>query len=217
MIQFKGHGGRALTQFRVARPSTMYWTNSGSFFQISSWGGYCNDGSVTSEDQRGTSYIPPGRYQELRVAAIGNWTITIRPGVEGVGSPITFSGSGGKALPPFRLRSGKTMYWTNTGTIFQTYPTPRTGRQRASSAPSTAAARRICPLGATGSLSTRQLQKSRPGAGGSLSAETMRRCAARPGRTAFFFAKGVSGTSSLNHCQEQLCFRLRRAGKTKRS
>ncbi len=126
VIQFKGHGGRALTQFRVARPSTMYWTNSGSFFQISSWGGYCNDGSVTSEDQRGTSYIPPGRYQELRVAAIGNWTITIRPGVEGVGSPITFSGSGGKALPPFRLGSGKTMYWTNTGTIFQTYPADRT-------------------------------------------------------------------------------------------
>lgn len=121
-IQFRGHGVSALPLLRVAAPSTLFWTNSGSFFQISDSGGYCNDGSVTSSAHRGTTYIPPGRYTELRVRAIGDWTITIRTGVEGVGTPIRFSGSGGKALPPFRLRTSKTMHWTNTGTIFQIYP-----------------------------------------------------------------------------------------------
>jgi hypothetical protein len=122
VISFRGHGVKALPSFRVAAPSTMFWTNSGSFFQISSSGGYCNDGAVTSAAGRGTTYIPPGRYGQLRVRAIGDWTITIRAGVEGVGTPIRFSGSGGKALPPFRLRRSKTMHWINTGTRFQTFP-----------------------------------------------------------------------------------------------
>jgi hypothetical protein len=121
-IELKGHGTKALPNFRVSVPSTMFWTNSGSFFRISSQGGYCNDGSVSSELHRGASYIPSGRYQDMRVAAIGDWTITIRPGVEPVGNPITFTGSGGRMLPPFRLRTAKTMYWTNTGPIFQTFP-----------------------------------------------------------------------------------------------
>jgi hypothetical protein len=122
VILLKGHGVKALPPVRVASPSTMSWTNSGSFFQISSSGGYCNDGAVTSEAHRGTSYIPPGRYDELRVQAIGDWTIAIRAGVEGVASPVRFSGSGAKALPPFRLRSGKTLRWTNTGTRLQISP-----------------------------------------------------------------------------------------------
>ncbi len=122
VIRFRGHAVKTLPLFRVAAPSTMVWTNSGSFFQISSNGGYCADGSVTSGAHRGTTYIPPGRYDQLRVRAIGDWTITIRTGVEGVGTPIRFSGSGGRALPPFRLRSSKTMHWTNTGTRFQAFP-----------------------------------------------------------------------------------------------
>jgi hypothetical protein len=122
VISLEGHGVKALPLFRVAAPSTMFWTNSGSFFQISSSGGYCNDGAVTSAAHRGTTYIPPGRYGELRVRAIGDWTITIRVGVEEVGTPIRFSGSGGKALPPFRLRSSKTMHWINTGTRLQIFP-----------------------------------------------------------------------------------------------
>lgn len=121
VIQFKGHGPKALPHFRVAAPSTMFWTNSGSYFQTISQGGYCYEGAVTSEAHRGTSYISSGRYQDLRVAAIGDWTITISTGVERVSTPIAFSGSGQEALPPFRLRSGRTMHWTNTGTIFQTY------------------------------------------------------------------------------------------------
>jgi hypothetical protein len=122
----RGHGVKALPPFRVPAPSTMSWTNSGSFFQISSNGGYCNDGAVTSAAHRGTTYIPPGRYDQLRVRAIGDWTITIRTGVEGVGTPISFSGSGGKALPPFRLRSSKTMHWINSGTRIQIFPAGRT-------------------------------------------------------------------------------------------
>ena len=104
----------------------MSWTNSGSVFQISSNGGYCIDGAVSSQAHRGTTYIPAGRYDQLRVSALGDWTITIRAGVEGVGTPIRFTGSGGKALQPFRLRTGKTMYWTNTGTLFQTFPSSAT-------------------------------------------------------------------------------------------
>ena len=123
---FKGHGVMALPAFQVPAPSTMFWTNSGSFFQISSNGGYCNDGAVTSAAHRGMTYIPPGRYVQLRVRAIGDWTITIRTGVEGVGTPISFSGSGGKALPPFRLRSSKTMHWINSGTRIQIFPAGRT-------------------------------------------------------------------------------------------
>jgi hypothetical protein len=118
----RGHGVKTLPAFRVPAPSTMFWTNSGSFFQISSNGGYCNDGAVTSAAHRGTTYIPPGRYAQLRVRAIGNWTITIRAGAEDVATPIRFSGSGGKALPPFRLRSSKTMHWINTGTRIQIFP-----------------------------------------------------------------------------------------------
>ena len=122
VILLKGHGVKALPLVRVAAPSTMTWTNSGSFFQISSSGGYCNDGAVTSGSHRGTTYIPPGRYDELRVQAIGDWTITIRPGVESVGTPIRFSGSGARALPPIRLRRSKTLRWTNTGSRFQISP-----------------------------------------------------------------------------------------------
>jgi hypothetical protein len=129
VIQFKGHGPKVLPHFRVTAPSTLYWTNSGSFFQIVSYGGYCSDGAVASQVHRGTSYYPAGRYQDLRVRAIGSWTITIRSGVERVGAPVGFSGSGERALPPFLLRSAKTLYWKNAGSVFQIY-----GADRASAA-----------------------------------------------------------------------------------
>ena len=121
MIQLKGHGTKTLPGFRVTAPSTMFWTNSGSFFQITSNGGYCGDGAVASQLHRGTSYLPPGRYDALRVAAIGSWTITIRTGVERVGRLIRFTGSGERALPPFVLANAKTMYWRNAGSVFQIY------------------------------------------------------------------------------------------------
>lgn len=120
-IRFEGHGVKALRTIQVQAPSTLFWTNSGPFFQISSFGGYCDEGAVTSEAGRGLTYLPPGRYTNLRVRAIGKWTITIRRGVEKVGTPLTFTGSGQRALPPFRLSRGKTMHWTNTGTDFQTF------------------------------------------------------------------------------------------------
>jgi hypothetical protein len=121
VIKFKGHGPMVLPHFRVAAPSTAYWTNSGSYFQVVSYGGYCSDGAVASQAHQGTSYYPAGRYPDLRVRAIGDWTITIRPGVERVGTPIRFTGSGERALPPFLLRSAKTMYWKNAGSVFQIY------------------------------------------------------------------------------------------------
>jgi hypothetical protein len=98
----------------------MYWTNSGSIFQIFG-GGASNAGSINSQAHRGTSFVPSGSYR-LQVNAIGGWTITIRTGIERIGNPIRFKGNGGKTLPPFTLSRGKTMYWTNTGPIFQTFP-----------------------------------------------------------------------------------------------
>ena len=127
VLVFRGHGATSLPNFSIRSGSTMSWANSGSFFQISSHGGYCNDGAVASQAHRGTSYIPPGRYSDMSVAAIGDWTITVRQGVEKLSNPLAFSGAGEKALPPFRLRNARTMYWTNTGTNFQVY----SGRQDA--------------------------------------------------------------------------------------
>jgi hypothetical protein len=92
VIQFKGHGPKVLPHFRVTAP--LNWTNSGSYLQIVSYGGYCSDGAVASQAHRGTSYYPASRYQDLRVAAIGDWAIIIRTGAERVGTPVGVSGSG---------------------------------------------------------------------------------------------------------------------------
>jgi hypothetical protein len=120
VLRFSGNGGKTIAPFRVLRPSTMYWRNSGVIFQIFNSGATTN-GTVDSQAHRGTSFIPAGRYR-LQVNAVGSWTMTIRTGVEPLGNPIRFRGNGGKALPSFRLSSGKTMYWTNTGALFQTFP-----------------------------------------------------------------------------------------------
>jgi hypothetical protein len=122
VIRFEGRGPMVLPHFRLTAPSTLSWTNSGSFFQILSSGGYCSEGAVESQTSRGSSYYPAGPYRDLRVAAIGHWTITIRPGVSQVRPPIRFSGSGERALPPFVLSRAETMSWTNTGSVFQIYP-----------------------------------------------------------------------------------------------
>lgn len=135
VLRFSGHNVKGLRHFRVAVPSTMFWTNSGSFFQVSNHGGISVDEPVTSQAHRGTTYLEPGLYDELRVRALGNWTITIRPGVEKVATPIRFSGSGAQELPPFRLQSGKTIYWTNSGTRFQIYPSCRSGTNGVISSP----------------------------------------------------------------------------------
>jgi hypothetical protein len=119
VLRFSGNGGKTLSPFRVRTPSTMLWTNTGQIFQIFN-SGSSNDGSVNSSAHRGTSFIPAGRYR-LQVNAIGTWTVVIRPGAERLSNPIRFRGNGAKALPPFRLARGKTMRWTNTGQIFQTF------------------------------------------------------------------------------------------------
>jgi hypothetical protein len=135
VIRFSGHNVKGIRHFRVAVPSTMSWTNSGSFFQVSNHGGISEDGPVTSQAHRGTTYLGPGRYEQLRVRALGDWTITIRPGIEEVVTPIRFSGSGAQELPPFRLRSGKTIYWRNSGSRFQIYPSCRSGTNGVISSP----------------------------------------------------------------------------------
>ena len=134
VIRFSGHNVKGLRHFQVAVPSTMFWTNSGSFFQVSNHGGISVDEPVTSQAHRGTTYVRPGLY-DLRVRALGDWTIAIRPGVEKVATPIRFSGSGARELPPFRLQSGKTIYWTNSGTRFQTYPSRPSGTNGVISSP----------------------------------------------------------------------------------
>ncbi len=119
-LRFSGNGGKQLAPFRLAAPATMIWSNSGPLFQTFTSGATVN-GTVNSQAKRGTSYMPAGRYS-LQVNAIGNWTIVVKAGAERIRTPIRFAGNGGKALPPFRLRSRKTMYWTSTGALFQTFP-----------------------------------------------------------------------------------------------
>jgi hypothetical protein len=106
----------------------MFWTNSGAFFQISNHGGLSDDGPVTSQAHRGTTYVGPGLYDRLQVRALGDWTITIRPGVAKLATPIRFSGSGAQELQPLLLRTGMTLYWTNSGTRFQIYPSCGSGK-----------------------------------------------------------------------------------------
>jgi hypothetical protein len=135
VIRFSGHNVKGLRHFRVAVPSTMFWTNSGSYFEVSNHGGISDDGPVTSQAHHGTAYVEPGRYDQMRVRALGHWRIAIRPGVEKVATPIRFHGSGAQELPPFRLQSGKTIYWTNSGTRFQIYPSCRSGTDGVISSP----------------------------------------------------------------------------------
>lgn len=121
-IRFSGNGGRSLQPFRVPGNSTMYWTNGGRSFQIFNHASSRN-GTVISTAKRGTTFVPPGRYR-LQIYAIGKWSIVIRSGTEPVrrvGGAIVFSGNGGKALPPFRVRRDSRLYWTNSGQIFEIF------------------------------------------------------------------------------------------------
>ena len=60
----------------------MYWTNTGTLFQIFPSGRSTN-GVMSSQGHRGTRHLPPGRYQLYVNAAppeeqTGTWTIVIR-------------------------------------------------------------------------------------------------------------------------------------------
>ena len=104
VLQFKGHGVKSLRVFRVSGPSTIFWTNTGSYFQLSTGGDYSYEAAVTPREHEGTTFISPCLYRDVRVRAIGAWTITIRPGVAKLGTPIAFSGAGKQALPPSACR-----------------------------------------------------------------------------------------------------------------
>lgn len=120
---FSGNGGKSLPPFKIKVSSTLRWTNSGAIFQIfpkSTLGG----GSVNSTARSGATYLVAGSYR-LDVNAIGSWRIQITPGVERPqplgGGRVGFRGNGGRDLPPFAIRRGSNLIWTNSGSIFQIF------------------------------------------------------------------------------------------------
>lgn len=97
---------------RSRSPVTQIFNNSGS-----------SGGDVNSQAPRGATYMPPGRYK-LQVNAIGSWVVKIVPGTERpqrIGSNIGFRGNGGRTLPPFRTRGGRTLHWRAGGGLFQLF------------------------------------------------------------------------------------------------
>ena len=76
LVGFKGSGGRDLPPFSTRHAGQLYWTNTGSIFQIlndSFYGG----GSVNSKAHKGVAYLDAGTHQ-LSVNAIGSWVVSWR-------------------------------------------------------------------------------------------------------------------------------------------
>jgi hypothetical protein len=121
--KFSGNGGKSLPPFRVTRPSTLRWKNSGAIFQIFPKG-LGSGGSVNAASRSGATYLKPGSYR-LDVNAIGSWSIHVVPGIERprpLGNGLVgFRGNGGRTLPPFSTRRGANLVWTNSGAIFQIF------------------------------------------------------------------------------------------------
>jgi hypothetical protein len=119
---FRGNGGKTLPPLRIRLRSTLYWSATGGLFQIFNNSG-SSGGDVNSQASHGATYMPPGRYK-LQVNAIGSWVIKISPGIERpqrIGSNVGFRGNGGRTLPPFRTRGGRTLYWRAKGGLFQLF------------------------------------------------------------------------------------------------
>jgi hypothetical protein len=77
-LSFSGDGRKNLGTVRVPERSTLRWTCDCGRFQI-----FVNGRGpfVNSQGRAGTSgKVPAGTYHNVVVKAIGNWTITIRPG-----------------------------------------------------------------------------------------------------------------------------------------
>jgi hypothetical protein len=73
---YSGNGRKKLGTIRVPKDLTLRWTSDGGVFQIAADGGLF----VNSQGSSGTSAVAAGTYHNVVVNAIGNWTITIRPG-----------------------------------------------------------------------------------------------------------------------------------------
>jgi hypothetical protein len=72
---FSGNGFKRLGTLRIKRRSVMEWTNSGRVFSVISQTAL----HVSSEKKKGTARLYQGTYPDFRVAAIGRWTLNIRP------------------------------------------------------------------------------------------------------------------------------------------
>jgi hypothetical protein len=127
-ISFRGNGARSLPPFRIGRPSTLFWTSSGSIFQLFPSG--LTGGTVNSQARRGWTYLAPARYR-YEVNALSAWTIrvvagTIRP-QRMSGGQIGYRGNGALDLPPFITRRNTTLVWRSSGSIFQLFPKELSG------------------------------------------------------------------------------------------
>jgi hypothetical protein len=118
---FSGSADKTLPPITLEVPSTLRWTSNSPIFLIlpsSSLTG----GSVNSAARAGATYLAAGPHQ-LGVKAFASWTIRIVPGIERPraigGGLVGFRGQGGRDLPPFTLKRGKTLVWTSGGQVFR--------------------------------------------------------------------------------------------------
>jgi TolA-binding protein len=74
---FSGNGGKNLGSITVPSDSVLEWTNDGEIMQI-----FDDEMAigVNSQGHEGDTVVPAGTYENVEVNAMGNWTITIRPG-----------------------------------------------------------------------------------------------------------------------------------------
>jgi hypothetical protein len=73
---FSGKGFKRLGTIKVAKSSTIQWTNDGRVFSVISQTAL----HVSSTKHKGTVKLFRGTYPDFRVAAIGHWTLKIVPG-----------------------------------------------------------------------------------------------------------------------------------------
>ena len=73
---FSGNGGKSLGTLRIARASTLRWTNDGDLFTVQDERFSL---SVNSQGSSGSSQVSADTYSGVKVNAIGNWTMRIAP------------------------------------------------------------------------------------------------------------------------------------------
>jgi hypothetical protein len=75
---FSGNGRLALPPLRVRRDSILQWRqHSGHLFQIVNTTAAA--GAVQARENSGNSYLPPGSYRFVVLAADGNWSLSVVP------------------------------------------------------------------------------------------------------------------------------------------
>jgi hypothetical protein len=72
---YRGKGFKEFGTLRLKKNSTLNWTNTGRVFSLIS----AQQIHVSSTKKKGTTKLFKGDYVNLRVAAIGSWTMTITP------------------------------------------------------------------------------------------------------------------------------------------